>query len=279
MAVVFDFRVSVIIPVYNTKRYLERTISSVLDLDEVCEIILIDDGSKDGSIEFCKEWSEKHDKIFFFQHEGGGNKGRGETRNFGIKKASHEFIAFLDSDDIYLPNRFSMTKQVFANHPNIDGVYEAIGIYFENEIDRLKWEQRFNFNLTTVNQDLNKRKLFRSILWGTHGHFSGNALTLRKSSLRKSGYFPNFKVAEDTHLFLRMALTCNLKAGNIKSETGLRLVHPRNSVMGNRKEISKYHIAVYKDLLKWCSDNKLSFSVKTEIRMRLFLQYFKHFRY
>ena len=270
-----EFKVSVIIPVYNTERYLDKTLASVVNIEEVGEVILVDDGSSDGSLELCKKWSQSKDKVKMYQHEGGFNKGRGASRNLGIKKATFPYIAFLDSDDIYLPNRFHKTKKVFTTHEDIDGVYEAIGIFFESDEDKLAWEQRFKFNLTTVSKPLKGNALFKSFLWGTHGHFSGNAVTLRKSAFEKAGYYPSFAIAEDTHLFLRMTLKCHLLPGNIENETGRRRIHGDNSVLENRKRVAKHHVEMYKDLLKWCSKENMGFGVKLNVRMRLYLQYYK----
>ncbi len=271
-----SFLVSTVIPVYNAEEFLVECIESVLQLSEVGELLLIDDGSSDGSLKICHDYAAIDKRVKVLQHEAGINKGRGASKNLGIQNAQYNYVSFLDSDDLYLPERFSETVSVFRSNPELDGVYEAIGIHFKSGAEKKLWNERYNFELTTVSRNLTGKKLFKSILWDTHGHFSGNGLTIKKSSFDKCGLFPKFKTSEDTHLFLRMALSCNLAAGNIKSATGLRRVHGLNSVLEDERKISNNLIKVYKDLLTWIQHNKMGMLSSLETRMRLLLQFIKH---
>ena len=88
---------SIIIPVYNVKQYLDTCIKSVLDQTFAdFEVILIDDGSSDGSGELCDIWAAKDNRVTVIHQE---NQGLSGARNSGIKKASGEYLMFLDSDD------------------------------------------------------------------------------------------------------------------------------------------------------------------------------------
>ncbi len=92
-------KVSVIVPVYNTEKYLRRCLDSLVNqtLEDI-EIIIIEDKSPDNSNKILDEYKEKYkDKIKVFLNK--TNKGIGYNRNFGIKKATGEYIAFVDSDD------------------------------------------------------------------------------------------------------------------------------------------------------------------------------------
>ena len=89
--------VSVIVPVYNTKEYLENCVTSILCQDyHPIEIILIDDGSSDGSDVVCDELSASHDNIIVLHKD---NSGLSNARNSGIEIASGDFLMFVDSDD------------------------------------------------------------------------------------------------------------------------------------------------------------------------------------
>lgn len=89
--------VSVIIPVYNTAKYLDNCIQSVCDQTlPNWEIILVDDGAKDESPQMCDAWVKKDDRIHVIHKE---NEGLGLTRNAGLTLAKGEFVCFLDSDD------------------------------------------------------------------------------------------------------------------------------------------------------------------------------------
>lgn len=91
-------KVSVIVPIYNVEKYLEKCLISLVNqtLQEI-EIILVNDGSKDKSGEIAKQYQEKYShKIIYLEKENGGLS---DARNFGISHATGEYIAFLDSDD------------------------------------------------------------------------------------------------------------------------------------------------------------------------------------
>lgn len=97
------YDVSVIIPVYNRERLIKNALNSVLKqtIADRLEIICVDDGSTDKTVEVIKEYQKKHENIFLFQQE---NSGPGIARNLGIDNAHGEYIIFLDSDD-WVPER------------------------------------------------------------------------------------------------------------------------------------------------------------------------------
>lgn len=98
-------RISVIIPVFNTEKYLERCLSSILTQEfEDWECILVDDGSTDRSSRICDEWSER-DGRFNVIHQ--SNLGVSAARNRGIDSATGAYVAFVDSDDVVSPRYLS----------------------------------------------------------------------------------------------------------------------------------------------------------------------------
>ena len=86
-------KISVIIPVYNTEKYIDKCINSVLQQDLETEIIVVNDGSTDNSKKIIEKYK---DKIIFLEKEYGGLS---DARNYGLKYATGEYVAFLDSDD------------------------------------------------------------------------------------------------------------------------------------------------------------------------------------
>ncbi len=89
-------KVSIIIPVYNVEKYLERCVDSALNQTyKNLEIILVNDGSTDNSLEICKKY-ETENRVKIFSEE---NRGLPVARNLGVKKSSGDYIIFLDSDD------------------------------------------------------------------------------------------------------------------------------------------------------------------------------------
>jgi len=89
--------ISVIIPIYNTREWLERCLDSVINQTiKNIEIICVNDGSSDDSEDICLEYAKKDSRILYFKKENGGLS---DARNFGLSKSSGEFIYFFDSDD------------------------------------------------------------------------------------------------------------------------------------------------------------------------------------
>ena len=91
------YKVSIIIPVYNVKKYLLRCLDSVANQSyRDLEVILVDDGSTDGSGEMCEEYASRDTRFQVIRQE---NRGQAAARNHAAKRATGEFIAFVDSDD------------------------------------------------------------------------------------------------------------------------------------------------------------------------------------
>ena len=111
--------VSVIIPVYNAEKYLEKCIESVVNqtLKDI-EIILINDGSTDGSEEICKKYLSD-ERVIYYSKE---NEGLAAARQDGIERASGEYIGFVDSDDWVEPDMYEKMYAA-AKSNNSDVVY------------------------------------------------------------------------------------------------------------------------------------------------------------
>ena len=97
---------SIIVPVYNAEKTLERCVDSIISQPfSDYEIILVNDGSKDGSLTLCKKYAENNDNIFYVDKENGGAS---SARNVGIDVANGEYILFVDSDDYVDENYFDV---------------------------------------------------------------------------------------------------------------------------------------------------------------------------
>ena len=116
-------KLSVIIPVYNTEKYIEKCLNSIANQTmKDLEIIIVNDGSKDKSEEAINQWIESNKNIDakYFKKENGGLS---DARNFGVKKATGKYISFVDSDD-YLE----------------EDLYENLEKYMDQEIDLIKFK-------------------------------------------------------------------------------------------------------------------------------------------
>ena len=105
---------SIIIPVYNKGNHIQNTINSVLNqTNQDFEIIVVNDGSTDHSLDVIKSINDKRIKLFTLE-----NKGVSHARNFGLTKASSEFIAFLDADDLWKPNHLDALHNLIVDMPS-----------------------------------------------------------------------------------------------------------------------------------------------------------------
>ena len=112
-------KISVIIPAYNARKFIAEAIESVLNQTfPAHEIIVVDDGSTDGTGEFVK--NRFGDKVRLIRQE---NKGQGAARNAGIQVATGNIFQFLDADDLLLPNKFEVQLDFWCRSPEFDIVY------------------------------------------------------------------------------------------------------------------------------------------------------------
>lgn len=124
-----DPLVSVIIPIFNRKCYLTEAIESILNQSiPPCEVIVVDDGSTDGSAEIVKGFASV---LYHFQP----NYGVAAARNQGIELAQGNFFAFLDSDDRWMPNKLALQISAFAANPNLDVVFGHVHQFYSPELD------------------------------------------------------------------------------------------------------------------------------------------------
>ena len=111
------YKISVIIPVFNSEKYLEKCLDSILNqtITDI-EIILIDDGSTDNSLQIIKQYAKKYNNITYKSKK---NEGQAIARNLGIEMATGEFICFIDSDD-YIENTMLEKLYTLSQKDNSD---------------------------------------------------------------------------------------------------------------------------------------------------------------
>lgn len=123
-------KVSIIIPVYNVEKYISRCLDSVVNqtLKEI-EIILVNDGTKDSSLDICEKYAKKDKRVKIFSKV---NEGLGLTRNYGVKRATGEYIAFLDSDD-FIELDFYEKLYNESLKEKTDATFACIKTYFNSK--------------------------------------------------------------------------------------------------------------------------------------------------
>lgn len=124
-------KLSVIMPVYNSEKYIEEAIKSILYQSfKQFELIIIDDGSKDRSIDIINSFKDSRIKIFLNEE----NRGLPFTRERGLNLATGKYIAFMDSDDLSYPNRFEEEIKILEKNKNIGFVSSYSDYIVDNKI-------------------------------------------------------------------------------------------------------------------------------------------------
>jgi len=256
--------ISVIIPVYNAEKYISKAVDSALQFDFVAEVVLIEDGSPDNAFEVCKKIALENTRVKLFQHPNGENRGAGASRNLGLKHASSEYIAFLDADDYYLPNRFLKDREIFDTILEADGSYNAIGVHYYDNDQKNSFEEHFGNGLTTIKSETKPEELFERLInyKKKNGHFSLDGLTIKSSSLKKSNVFfnENLMLHQDAEFIYKLSFHLRLYSSNIYEAVANRGVHGENRITSSFNDLSKKiknQNLFYSELIKWCENENI----------------------
>ena len=156
--------ISVIVPVYNVEKYLEKCIFSITQQTyNNLEIILVDDGSYDSSPQICDLWAAKDYRIKVFHIK---NSGGGQARNWGLNHANGEYIAFVDSDDYISEYMFEYLEQQLKDGYDI-AECDYLTVQKDNAVFD-KFEVEDSFIECTAKDALSfnvKDQIFRQIIW------------------------------------------------------------------------------------------------------------------
>ncbi|MEG1597211.1 MAG: glycosyltransferase family 2 protein [Bacilli bacterium] len=138
-------KVSVIVPIYNSEKYLSKCLDSLVKqtLNEI-QIILVNDGSSDNSEDICKDYCKQYRHILYLKKENGG---QASARNLGVSKASGEFLSFIDSDDyINIKTLAKAYEKAVSERADIV-VFDIVKLTNENEEEHISYE---NLSLNEV---------------------------------------------------------------------------------------------------------------------------------
>lgn len=224
-------QVSVLIPVYNAAEYVRQAVESALAQPEVAEVILVEDSSPDDSLAVCEELAAKYPVVHLHRHPNGKNRGAAASRNLGILKSTCAYIAFLDADDYYLPDRFSVARELFAADPGLEGVYEALGEQVESEAAAQRWDAGGVLRgvLTTMTERIPPDQLFSKLVGGGYGHFHLNCLVAKREAFEKAGLFDeHLLLGEDIAMFFKLAGVARLAPGRLDEPVARRRIHEHN---------------------------------------------------
>lgn len=228
--------ISVILPTYNRKRFLAGAFKSLASQQyKNWELIIVDDGSTDGSIELLTQLKDSVvNPVKIIQQE---NSGPAVARNRGIVEASSDFIAFFDSDDYWLPDHLSLAMETFSDFPELEWLYFACKRVDEDTGKTLldstfytEGEKNPLFSISqTLSQDIYKLENAQATLIQiTHGIDSGFQNSVFRRSVFDQLLIPDFRIGED-RLFILKALKLGVKTAFFDKVTVVYQVHDDNS--------------------------------------------------
>jgi len=227
-----DALISIITPTFNSEKYIEETIQSVLNQTyKNWELVIVDDASTDTTSKIIKELQDKDSRIQFLQL--GINSGAGIARNKGIEMAQGEFVAFLDADDLWKPEK--LLKQLdFMNKNNALVCYSSYQLIDEK-----------SNSLNTIIHALpvlDKKKMLKA-------NYIGNLTGIYNAKKLGKLYMPVIRKRQDWGLWLK-CIEKSGKAYGINEVLASYRVR-ENSISSNKLNLLKYNYLFYRKACKF----------------------------
>jgi glycosyltransferase involved in cell wall biosynthesis len=207
--------ISVVIPVHNGERYLAECIQSVLDQNHpALELLVIDNGSTDGTADVARAFSS----IRYFHLPG---KGLSKALNHGLEQCRGAFLAFLDADDLWPPNRLAVQLDVLARSPAVELVFGHVEQFISPEL-----EESAKAKLSIRDKRL-------------PGRYRGGMLIRKESFWRVGPFEPSMDYAEFIDWYMRAA-EHNIREVMLPEVVTLRRVHGANLGYTERNKRVEY---------------------------------------
>lgn len=216
-------KVSVVLPTHNRANILEKSLQSVVNQTyRNLEIIVVSDGSTDNTDTLLSEYKTSDSRINYISYH--PNKGGNHARNVGIKNATGDFIAFLDDDDEWVPEKIHLQIQEFMKNPKVGLIYTGAEIiYNKNKLSYKSTPKKFG--------DLSKDILISNYIGST------SSVMVKTSILAVSGEFDEkLKAQQDYDLWIRI---CQLTSIGFVSKPLLKY-HNYNSTKQISDDLEKY---------------------------------------
>jgi glycosyltransferase involved in cell wall biosynthesis len=242
--------VSIIIPAYNAEEYIKEAVESALAQTYAnCEVVVVDDGSTDNTRNVLAPYLRAKKIIYIHQ----SNKGLAGARNTGVRKAKGGYIAFLDSDDIFLPEKIGKQVEILVEHPDFGVCYSDL-MHFTGGSPRRFFHHRYTYPSGDIFAPLLKKQFINPLtvmarreLFETYGYFDE---ALRRSEdwdlwLRWARAGIKFYYLDKVLAHSRIRSTGNLSA--IKSEPEMKeknlFIFTRLGVTLTNEEYARYRFA------------------------------------
>ena len=157
-------KITIVVPIYNAEKYLERCIKSILDQTyENLEIILVNDGSTDKSLEICEKFKAEDNRIIIINKENGGVS---SARNKGIDAATGKFIIFIDADDYIEKEMFEVLEEdLFKNNVDISMCgFRTVDVNGNILSESSPMKEKY-FDVKTFKRNLFDDRYYRNLIW------------------------------------------------------------------------------------------------------------------
>ena len=255
--------VSTIIIFLNEVKYIQEAIDSVFEQTyDHWELLLVDDGSTDGSTKIARLYAEQHPKkIRYFEHVGHKNKGMSASRNLGVMNANGEYIAHLDADDVWLPHKLERQVAILEKYPEADLVYgpwQAWNSWNKNE-ERKDHLQNLN---VLGDRLVHPPKLVPIWLENEHS-IPGHCATMerRKIYLDLGGFEESFRdIYEDLAFLVKVGLKSTIYVSNECLSRYRQHSESTCQVYGQGGQLEKAQMAYFEWLEEYLQPFKFQYS-------------------
>ncbi|MEH2035525.1 glycosyltransferase family 2 protein [Nostoc sp.] len=236
-------KISIIIPVYGVEKYISATVQSVLDQTyKKFELLIVDDGSPDRSIEICQQFTDSRIQII---HQ--ANRGLAGARNTGIRHAKGRYLAFLDGDDLWLPEKLEKQIHHLENSPDIgvsfsrsafiDEAGQALGTYQMPKLKQITTSYLLSCNpvgngsAAVIRREVFEAIKFQDNLYGTSEDF----------------YFDeHFRQSEDIECWIRISIKTNWQIEGIPEALTLYRVNSSGLSANMLKQLDSWEQVIEK---------------------------------
>jgi len=237
--------VSGIIIFLNDERFIRDAIESVFrQTYDNWELLLVDDGSWDGSSAIARGYAEEYPgRVRYLQHEGHANRGTSTSRNLGIRSGKGEYMAFLDSDDVWLPRKLEEQVFILESQPSTGMVYGAIQYWHSWSGADFPKDHVPSLGIAANTLVLPPRLLTLYLQGKTRTASASDILVRRSTIERVGGFEEDFRGAYDDQAFL--AKVCLKAPVLVAGECWHRYrQHPGSCMAGMRKARTKHALGL-----------------------------------
>ena len=243
------FTVSVLMPCYNSEKYLEEAVESILNqtfLD--FEFIIVDDGSTDQTYKILSSFAKKDERIRLYKNE--KNIGIVKTRNRLLSLSKGKYIALLDSDDIAMSERIEIQVDYMEKHPDIGLLGSWVSPVDENGVPAKRWKYPLNDLV------IKTRLLFSNA-------FASSSVMIRREALPVNGYDEYYAQAEDYDLYCRISK--NWKVFNLNKILIKYRIHSESISRSRNDQMERFACEAIKNHFSSFSANIKNFELHRKI--------------